>query len=331
MNTLFPIDKDSELKSIGGGAYIKKMNNPQRIQLFYRDGLVKEVAKRTALDFRVFIACDVLKLPGVKKSYVARAFDISRQSINTWEELYHNHGISGLQDSSKPVPTGNKARALEAEHKEKREKNHWNQLEFNFSFNRQDGQQEIEQKELPFEQNTDWQPTRYAGMILYQTTLNSVWRWYELVVGYLGDQFKILLVFLLMSAHNIRSVNQLKNVRNDEAGLILGMKSLPSIPYVWSWFHQACDQQISASMLTDFSAFQIEGGIVGTDRWFIDGHSLPYTGKEKVHSTYITHRRMPMPGRSNTVTCDSSGNVVDFTIEEGHGNLRSIVKNLDKK
>lgn len=53
--------------------------------------------------------------------------------------------------------------------------------------------------------------------------------------------------------------------------------------------------------------------------WFTDGHLLPYTGKRKVHSGYNTQRRMMVPGRTNLVTSDGSGRIVDFEIQEGKG------------
>jgi len=35
---------------------------------------------------------------------------------------------------------------------------------------------------------------------------------------------------------------------------------------------------------------------------------------------------MPMPGRTNLVTCDESGRVVDFEIQEGKGNLHQYMR-----
>ena len=37
------------------------------------------------------------------------------------------------------------------------------------------------------------------------------------------------------------------------------------------------------------------------------------------------------PGRTNMVVCDLQGNVVDFDIQEGKGDLRSFVLNLDDR
>jgi hypothetical protein len=75
----------------------------------------------------------------------------------------------------------------------------------------------------------------------------------------------------------------------------------------------------------------MRAGLVGMWLWFTDGHLLPYTGKEKVHSGYNTQRRMPVAGRTNLVTSDSSGRIVDFEIQEGKGDLRSYIVNLSKR
>lgn len=66
-------------------------------------------------------------------------------------------------------------------------------------------------------------------------------------------------------------------------------------------------------------------------QWFTDEHLLPYTGKEKVHHSYNTQRRMPVPGQSNIVTCDNNGNIVDFEIQEGKGDLKGRISELRKK
>ena len=40
---------------------------------------------------------------------------------------------------------------------------------------------------------------------------------------------------------------------------------------------------------------------------------------------------MPEPGRTSMVTCDGSGRVVDFEIQEGKGNLRAHIMTLARK
>ncbi|MCP4991747.1 MAG: hypothetical protein GY928_38510, partial [Colwellia sp.] len=56
-----------------------------------------------------------------------------------------------------------------------------------------------------------------------------------------------------------------------------------------------------------------------------------YTSKEKVHYSYNTQRRMPVPGRTNQVTCDGSGRIVDFEIQEGKGNMKQWILDVADK
>jgi hypothetical protein len=165
----------------------------------------------------------------------------------------------------------------------------------------------------------------------YLIVLMMEWKWLGLVMGYMGGAYKILLVFVLMVARNIRSLEQLKHVRRREAGIVLGLGRLPSKPTIWSWFYEAASKQVARLMLFDYVRYQLRAGLVGLSLWFTDGHHLPYTGKEKVRSGYNTQRRMPFPGQTNLVTCDSSGRIVDFEIQEGKGDLRGHISELSHK
>ena len=150
-------------------------------------------------------------------------------------------------------------------------------------------------------------------------------------MSYFGPAYKIFLVFLLMAARNIKSIEQLKNVRQKEAGLILGLNKLPHKKCVWEWFYNACNLRGSTSLCRSFFKQQLRCGVVGASIWFIDGHLLPYTGNKKVHYAYNTQRKMMMPGQTNMVTCDTKGRIVDFQIQEGKGDLKTHIVDLKKK
>lgn len=133
------------------------------------------------------------------------------------------------------------------------------------------------------------------------------------------------MIFLFMAAKNIRSIEQLKNVNKKEAGIVLGIKNIPNRLKIREWLYCASIKKKSLKLLGDFFRSQISAGIVGFWIWFTDGHLLPYNGKEPVHYSYSTQRRMPQPGQTNMVTCDENGRIVDFEIQEGKGNLRSHI------
>jgi hypothetical protein len=159
----------------------------------------------------------------------------------------------------------------------------------------------------------------------------STWQWFKFTIGYFGERYKLFQVFLLMVCRNIGSIEQTKHIRKDEARVILGLPQFPGKDKLWEWFYQATGECLSPRLLKDFFRFQILRGIVNLWFWFIDGHRLGYTGKRKVHHTYNTQRQMPEPGRTNMVVCDLQGNVVDFEIQEGKGDLKSFVLNLDDR
>ncbi len=166
---------------------------------------------------------------------------------------------------------------------------------------------------------------------MYLIPLITENKWLKLVMGYCGVRYKVFMVFILMAAYNIRSIEQLKNIRKREAGLVLGIKRVPAKLRVRRWLHDVSEKRISARLLKEFFRHQMRAGLVGMWLWFTDGHLLPYTGKEKVHSGYNTQRRMPVAGRTNLVTSDNSGRIVDFEIQEGKGDLRSYIVNLSKR
>jgi len=184
---------------------------------------------------------------------------------------------------------------------------------------------EVVASERPYAQGHDWEESRYAGVFPILMVLISQWHWLSAVMRLFGNGWKLFMVFALMGICNIRSIEQLKHVRRDEAGRILGIGTLPCLETLWGWFHAAAKQGRAAVLVASVCDDQLQRGLVGTDVWFTDGHLLPYTGMHKVHASYHTQRRMPTPGQTNLVTCDARGRVVCFDIQEGKGDLRARI------
>jgi hypothetical protein len=222
---------------------------------------------------------------------------------------------------------GTKVDILAEEKKSKQLENLKKQPELDFEF----GEKTVPKSEQPYDTLHDWKFTRFAGVFPYLIVLIANNQWLKLIMGYFGPAFKIFLVFLLMVARNIKSIEQLKNVCRKEAGLILGLNELPYVKGVWQWFYAACNLRQSASICKSFFKQQFLCGIVSAWLWFTDGHLLPYSGKNKVHPAYNTQRKMMMPGQTNMVTCDMSGRIVDFQIQEGKGDLKTHIIDLKKE
>ena len=179
--------------------------------------------------------------------------------------------------------------------------------------------------ELPYAANHGWEACRYAGIFPVLAVLVSQAPWLQRLFRLFGNGWRLFMVFVLMAVRNIRSIEQLKHERHQEAGRILGVGRLPALDTLWCWFHDVADLQRSGELLKAFFADQLRCGLVGARLWFTDGHLLPYTGQDKVHAAWSTQRSMPMPGQTNLVTCDEQGRVVYFDIQEGRGDLRARI------
>lgn len=331
--------QDENKKSIGYRLYLKFSDSaPAKAALYHNNTLVKviELSDKVAKKLLVVEAVAM----GAEKKALAAALGITRQTVHNYVEINKYFGLEGLIHNYSPSrsknlreqrrqhasrrSTGNKARQVEQIHKQQREAAS-SQLELSLTT------VPVAAQDQPFSEEHNWKATRYAGVFMYLIALIAENKWLKLVMGYCGEKYKVFMVFVLMVAYNIRSIEQLKNIRKREAGLVLGINRVPSKLRVRQWLHEVSEKKISTRLLKDFFRHQLSTGLVGLWLWFTDGHLLPYTGKEKVHSGYNTQRRMPVAGRTNLVTSDSSGRIVDFEIQEGKGDLHSYIVNLNER
>jgi hypothetical protein len=335
--------QDKIRHDLGAGLALEISEDKKPKVKLYRNGtFIKGADFSDRVAKRIFIV-ETIEL-GAIKNRVAKVLNMSRQTIHNYLECKKHFGLEGLihgytPDESKSLrtqrethaqirPQGNKAKKVAEIRKKISEEREKRQLHFNFSLPEDEIEQKIEEHEQPFCEEHEWEETRYAGVFTYLIALISEWKWLELLMRCFGGGYKIFMVFLLMVARNIRSIEQIKNIRNREGGIVLGMGQVPAKPKVWQWFYTAARRKLSNILLMNYFRYQICVGTVGIDVWFTDGHLLPYTGKEYVHFSYNTQRRMPVPGQTSLVTCDSSGRVVDFEIQEGKGDLRGHIVTL---
>ena len=338
--------KDKNIYNLGNGLILKIDKNDSKIVTLWRHGtFIKKADLSDKVEKRFFIV-EAVEL-GALQSRLAKALDISRQSIHNYREIKEHFGSEGLvqgytlnksksrriqrkQNAERRIG-GNKAQQVAQIRKKAKEEREKKQRSLDFNFSYKGEARKVEKDEQPFAEKHDWISTRYAGVFTYLIALITEWKWLQLVMGYFGSNFKIFMVFLLMSACNLRSIEHLKNIRSREAGVILGIKRIPFKQKVWQWFYTVAQLHKAGPLLLDYFRYQISAGLVGIWLWFIDGHLLPYTGKQKVHFSFNTQRQKPEPGRTNMVTCDGSGRIVDFEIQEGKGDYRGHICNLGEK
>jgi len=342
-------DKPKNQFDLGKGLILEVKENYPRAAILSQNGIVIKRCKLADKTAKKLLVIEALE-HGAMKSRLASALQMSRQTIDNYQGTVKHFGLDGLvkgydpsfsksvrvqrekhAQHNKRIP-GNRARQLEQIRREKRQAREEQKHEQSvFKFGYEDSAILVEAENQPFSEQHDWEPSRYAGVATYLIALITEWKWLQLVMGYFGSAFKILMVFVLMAARNIRSIENLKNVRHREAGIVLGLGQLASKPKLWQWFYSVSDKGRSISLLADYFRYQICSGLVGLQFWFSDGHLLPYTGKQPVHYSYNTQRRMPVPGQTSMVTCDQHGRIVGFEIHEGKGNLKQYILNLGKK
>ena len=238
-------------KKVGTDLYLelKFVDKKKRFYLYRGEYLIKTAVRSDYVEKKIFMI-EAVEL-GAKKAALARAMKISRTTLDQNIKIKEYFGITGLIQGYKFSDSTNKREQRELhsnsrisgnrteqikEIEAKGEKNNGNI--FNFA-NGISVTKELQAEEHVFSDTHDWKETRYAGIFLYLIVLIQQWRWMELIIGHFGSAYKIFMVFLLMAAKNIRSIEQLKNIRLKEAGAILGIGKLPSLPKVWEWFYNA--------------------------------------------------------------------------------------------
>ena len=325
------------LVSLGNGISVHKENSFVDVyrngSFSYRENI--DPREKTP-EFRMFIV-NLVQKQQVTKTLLAQCFDISRESIRTWINSYEKDGILGLVNSTKPGgkgrTSGNKARIHEQLRAQQQAEQTLkeNTVQLNLFDIQQPVIDNITEHEIPFSQISPKSENRYAGQIINQILLISNLSWYSWIIGAFGKKYKIFQIFMLMAGKNIRSIEQLKNIRKADAGKILGLTRLPSLPGIWKWFYQVSEQNKSEKLKETFLGWQLKTSLVGTTFWFTDGHVIPYSGLQRLRKMFNTKRRLAEPGRSNLVTTDWTGRVVEFQIQEGNGNLRSRILELHNK
>ena len=253
-----------------------KENKPRKLS--YLQGVNVSTLDPSAKVAKRLFVVEVIEM-GAGKSDLATPLASSRQTIHNWMEIKKHFGREGLiqgynvgmsrsRRKQRELPQeelscacGNKSEQvakIRAQERQEREAKQQEQeagpqkTDFGFSKVGSNPAEPIEPEVQPFSEEHGSEKTRYAGTFLYLMPLTQQWNWLDLVIGYLGSAYEIFMVFVLMAAGNIRSIEQLKNIRVREAGLVLGIKRIASKPIIWEWFYSAVQLQVSKLLPADF-------------------------------------------------------------------------------
>ncbi|MCP3684006.1 MAG: hypothetical protein GY861_15095 [bacterium] len=361
---LFPKDEKRIGVPVGNGYSIEWVTS--KIVRAYRYGVsFKIVEINAAIDKRI-LAVELANESGVIKSRLSEALKISRQSLDTWLNTFRKSGFEGLvnsykgkiqpgrADNSDKLPVGNKARQLENERKLRREQVQKQQLEINSNI--AESQNELVNSEEPksenssvgddngqldklpepivpelFEETYDYRENRYAGCFLY-------WAMFQMFFGFMGlcsaklhHYSVVIYLFAVMQINKIGAVEQLKTVYKREFGNLIGIKQLFSKPNLWKLIHNLCALEKSGSLIKSFFHYQAKKSLVALHWLYIDGHFVPYYGKEAIHSGFYTQRGQMMPGQTEMHVHDCHGQIVYFEVQEGKGDLKEMISRMSQE
>lgn len=329
--------------SIGNGYAIEWVSN--KILTIYRYGIpYKHTEIKAAIDRRR-IAVELVLEGGVTKALLAKELKISRQSIDNWIDIYKKSGFEGLVNSYKGstessrkenasnLPIGNKARQLEEERRQAREKKQKSQLTiWSLLENKEDDSDQISvESSDTFKENHEFEKNRYAGGFLYWGIFQSFFEFQQISESILGKSAVVMNLFSMMLVQGIESVEQLKTVFKQEFGKVIGVVQLFSKPVLWEKIHEACNLNKSKMLIENFFLHQARKGLVSLWWLYIDGHFIPYYGEDNIHMGYYTQRDQMMPGQTEMFVHDCHGKVVYFELQEGKGNLKEMMHRMSEK
>lgn len=336
MSNLFE-DQQEGFNFIGQGFAIKKISDKNLVHLYKNGVFVKEQILTPAIEKRLFVV-DLVDRQGVTRTKLADSLGISRQSINNWVDTYQKYGSNGLinnsKDSWKKNPkrfTGNKARDLEQERVEDKQEHEQDQLSISFNQEVQVEEKHCGPANELYCQEFDYHENRYSGSMLYVAILIEKFNFLKQLSWLVGKYLWIPFMFILMHVNNISSSEQLKIVYRKELGQLLGLNKLPHLEKIRETITELIGLNQANQAILRFFKVQVIKGFVSIWRVFLDGHFVPYTGKEKVHKSYCTQRDMMMPGNTEFFSHDSAGHIVYFDIQEGKGDMVNSLQQVSNQ
>jgi len=325
--SLFSQDEECKnMMDIGSGFALKRIGKIH-VEIYSPRGFYKAIELKPQVNKRLLVV-EMINKHGVRKSLLAKSLGVSRQSIDNWLESYREWGYNGLISSTNGKlkrPTGNKARQLEEGRRKENEAIKRENTPLNFPVTMGD------QKDSPdtFSDEHDFEENRYAGCFVFWGAFQHYHRFMEFIESHLGKYAMVVYLFAMMQINGLPSIEQLKTVFKKEFGRILGVKKLFCRSLLWAQIHSCSELQVSSKTLESFYHRQGQLGLVSLSELFIDGHFIPYYGKETVNKGFYTQRGMMMPGQTEIFVHDINGEIVYSEIQEGKGDIPSVLEKMN--
>ncbi len=190
-----------------------------------------------------------------------------------------------------------------------------------------------QEPQLPelFEETYDFRENRYAGSFIYWGIFQNAFNVMGLCRQIIGHYSVVIYLFAMMMVNGFGSIEQLKTVFKREFGNLTGIRQLLSKPSIWKLIHNLCRLGRSGELIEKFFHEQARKGLVALYWLYIDGHFVPYYGKDTVHSGFYTQRGQAMPGQTEMFVHDCQEQIVYFEIQEGKGDLKTMMRQMSEK
>lgn len=346
MSTLFNESKDTKPKPIGNN-YSLVFLSGHNVAVYQAGRLLKQTNIYDQFDKRLFVI-DLVERHGVTKSKLANVLGISRTSVDVWIELYRTEGQKALINSTKKGAGKKKGNSREKEiARPEGDKHSWAERHKKERKNEEtEKRQQLEKSQLAITPDTETscvnkdtahfndeyeEDNRFAGSFIYWAVSQANDDIMSLIHTSYGKYSTIFYLFFMMHVNKIGSIEQLKTIFQKDFVKLIGLKKLYNLPKIRSYIHEVVSINISKSVVCDYFKHQIHKGLISLWYLFIDGHFIPYTGKEKVHKNFHTQTGEMEPGQNELFIHDIEGRVVYFDIQEGKGDMLSMIIDKSKE
>ena len=170
---------------------------------------------------------------------------------------------------------------------------------------------------------------RYAGAMLLHAYLDRVGAGQVFATVSGGparryDDLGVLSTATLGFALGIDTVEGAKHLRRAEAGVAVGLSSIPELRTLRTRLGALADGTDPLALQRVFAAGMLRTDPAPDPVYFVDDHFVAYSGARPVAKGWNTKRRHAQPGRDDTLVVDARGRAVVFGTGEPTGLVSTL-------
>lgn len=306
---------------------------------------------------------------GINKSRLARIFNINRKSIGKWKKIFNQAGHTGLVN----MKNGRSKKCNEIIsnyifnlHKKLGNKKKYKEIIidevqqlFNIKISREtlrktlnnfkntdkEKDPECKNTELPIEEensenNNKTNDIKNGGVLLalplldsYNNMINMIPKENDKVNKSFSFKDIVMTISMLLTGNLLKNEEQIKMNESKDMGAVIRKKSLPSLRTVRRSMSELI-KKVKLPLLKKNCASILYKKHINRMIFYLDGHFMPYYGKNKLLYGYNSLRRIAMKGVTSYVVNSESGRpiyqILSDNFDNFNENIIKIVKFLKK-